>query len=206
VGRSPAHPSLPDVTTIETCSRPDAPYDLGDEAAAEWWAVVNRLPADWFPRETHALLGQYCRHVVAARRIAQLITAIEKARKLDIGEYDRLLRMQERESRIVAYMAEPARHVLGIAESRIVLGLGDLPFEQHATEYVTVPWILRLFRVGKSELADAPVDGDVHDASLHAVPSSRRLAVGLAIMTVAGKRGRPRFRLRFAAFDLALVG
>jgi hypothetical protein len=54
---------------------------LTDEQATEWWAVVNRLPADWFPRETHALLIQYCRHVVSARRVAQLLTQAESARR-----------------------------------------------------------------------------------------------------------------------------
>ena len=28
--------------------------------------------------ETHGLLAQYCRHIVAARRVAQLITATEQ--------------------------------------------------------------------------------------------------------------------------------
>jgi len=37
---------------IEVISRPDAPVDLTDEQAAEWRAIVNRMPADWFTRET----------------------------------------------------------------------------------------------------------------------------------------------------------
>src|SRR3954462_2165267 len=83
---------------IETVNRPDAPYDLTNEQADEWWAVVNRLPADWFPRETHALLAQFCRHTVAARRVAQLVEAAEQRKRLDVGYYNRLLIMQERES------------------------------------------------------------------------------------------------------------
>ena len=35
----------------------------------EWCAVVNRMPADWFPRETHGMLVQYCRLIVGARRL-----------------------------------------------------------------------------------------------------------------------------------------
>src|SRR3546814_80496 len=93
--KSAAELALPAVTA--EIQRPDAPYDLTDEQTEEWWAVVNRMPADWFPRETHALLGNYCRHVVMARRVAQLIQAAEKAEELDISEYDRLGKMMERE-------------------------------------------------------------------------------------------------------------
>jgi hypothetical protein len=93
---------------VEKVQRPDAPYDLTDEQAEEWWAVVNRLPADWFPRETHAILSQYCRHVVAARRLAQLVAA-EEAGELDLNRYDQLLRMQEREGRALSSLATRLR-------------------------------------------------------------------------------------------------
>lgn len=96
-------------SVVETISRPDAPYDLTDEQSAEWWAVVERMPADWFPRETHGMLAQYCRHVVAARRVAQLIAHAERAKALDIGEYDQLLKMQEREGRAISSLATRMR-------------------------------------------------------------------------------------------------
>lgn len=96
-------------TVVETVSRPDAPYDLTDEQADEWRAVVNRMPADWFPRETWALLSQYCRHVVAARRIAQLISATESRKSVDVEDYDRLLKMQEREGRAMSSLATRMR-------------------------------------------------------------------------------------------------
>jgi hypothetical protein len=94
---------------VEAIQRPDAPYDLTDEQAQEWWAVVARMPADWFPRETHALLSQYCRHVVSARRVAQLIAAEEAKDELDIEAYDRLGKMAERESRVLASLATKMR-------------------------------------------------------------------------------------------------
>jgi hypothetical protein len=52
--------------------------------------VVNRLPADWFPHETYAVLAQYCRHVIAAGRIAQLVAATEAADPFDVNYYDHL--------------------------------------------------------------------------------------------------------------------
>lgn len=94
---------------VETIRRPETPDDLSDEQAEEWRAVVNRMPADWFPRETHGLLIQYCRHVIAARRIAELIVEIEKSDTLDVGEYDRLLKMQEREGRAISSLATRMR-------------------------------------------------------------------------------------------------
>jgi len=97
------------VSTVESVMRPDAPYDLTDEQSTEWRAVVNRMPADWFPRETHGMLAQYCRHVVAARRVAQLIAKAEKQKALDVEEYDRLLKMQEREGRAISSLATRMR-------------------------------------------------------------------------------------------------
>lgn len=108
-GRKSAASLSVNVASIETIPRPDAPYDLTDEQAEEWWAVVNRMPAEWFPRETHGLLAQYCRHVVAARRVAQLVGACEAERDLDIARYDTLLKMQEREGRALSSLATRMR-------------------------------------------------------------------------------------------------
>lgn len=90
---------------IETIQRPDAPYDLTDEQAAEWWAVVNSMPADWFTRETHAMLADYCRHVVKSRRVAQLVADAEKEDEVDVGLLDKLYKMAERESRAIGALA-----------------------------------------------------------------------------------------------------
>lgn len=94
---------------IETVQRPDAPYDLTDEQTDEWWAIVNRMPADWFPRETHGMLSQYCRHVVSARRVAQLIEQAMQAEAFDVDGYNQLLIMQEREGRALSSLATRMR-------------------------------------------------------------------------------------------------
>lgn len=97
------------IAPVTSLQRPDAPYDLTDEQSEEWWAVVNRMPADWFPRETHGMLAQYCRHVVSARRVAQLIEKAEKAKSFDVDEYNKLLAMQEREGRALSSLATRMR-------------------------------------------------------------------------------------------------
>jgi hypothetical protein len=94
---------------IETVRRPDPPNELTDEQAVEWREVVNRMPADWFGRETHGMLAQYCRHVVAARRVAELVATIEKDQDFDLLAYDRALKMQEREGRALSALATRMR-------------------------------------------------------------------------------------------------
>jgi len=94
---------------IETVRRPDPPDDLTPEQADEWRAVVNRLPSEWFPRETHGLLAQYCRHVVRARRLAQAIEAAESRDDFDFKGWRDLLRAEEEQSRAIASLATKMR-------------------------------------------------------------------------------------------------
>ena len=96
---------------VSTIRRSAPPADLSDEQAEEWRAVVNRLQADWFPRETHAVLAQFCRHVVTARRIAQSMTIMEQSTddSFDMVEYSHLIKLQIGESRILASLATKLR-------------------------------------------------------------------------------------------------
>jgi hypothetical protein len=89
--------------------RPDPPLDLTPEETDEWIAVVDALPADWFPRETHALLRQYVRHTITGRRVAQLIDAEMARESLDVPALDKLLQMQARETGALKVMASACR-------------------------------------------------------------------------------------------------
>lgn len=102
--------------TVELIERPKCPHDLNDEESEVWFSVVNRLPADWFPTETHPLLVQYCRQVVQARRIAELIEKATsdldpetKEPTLTVADYNRLLIMQTRCSASIAMLATKMR-------------------------------------------------------------------------------------------------
>ena len=106
--RSSASLTLPTVN-VEVVRRPDAPYDLTDEQTDEWRAIVSRMPADWFPRETHPVLAQLCRHIVNARRVSQLIDAELKAEQLNLKMFDDLSRMQARESGAIASLSTKLR-------------------------------------------------------------------------------------------------
>lgn len=94
---------------ISAQDRPEPPVDLTPEQRLEWISVVNSLRADWFPVETHGILSQYCKHTVAAKHIAELIRDLESKDSIDVAEYDRLLKMQERESRILVSLATKMR-------------------------------------------------------------------------------------------------
>lgn len=94
---------------IETIRRPDPPAELTDEQAEEWRAIVNRMPADWFTRETEPLLVQYCRTIVRARRLAQLLNNTEKSEELDVKEYRDLLRSEAEQSGVLMSLATKMR-------------------------------------------------------------------------------------------------
>ncbi|BAQ16925.1 hypothetical protein [Methyloceanibacter caenitepidi] len=120
--------------TIERIERPPPPDVLTDEQAEIWRQVVNRLPADWFKAETLPLLEAYCRHAVQSRRVAALIEQMELAESERIArkskkktrkaksedaedddapfpfkDYDRLLKMQARESGTLASLSVKLR-------------------------------------------------------------------------------------------------
>lgn len=101
--------SLTVVQEVVALERPEAPGDLTTEQAEEWVCVTDGLPAEWFSSVTHGLLTQYCRHVVAARKVSQLIANVEAGKELIIEDYDRLLKMQEREGRALSSLATRMR-------------------------------------------------------------------------------------------------
>lgn len=94
---------------IEAVPRQAAPHDLSDEEAGVWAAIVNTEAADRFSPSTVPLLAQFCRHVVHARHIASLIALATADPSLAVSAYDRLLKMQERESRAIAALATKMR-------------------------------------------------------------------------------------------------
>jgi hypothetical protein len=104
--------SLDVVRSIGTIVRPDPMIGLTVEQSNEWIDVVNRMPADWFPRETHSILAQYCRHVVSAKRVDDLIESLINGKIPSdnfLCDYDRLLKMQEREGRAMSALATRMR-------------------------------------------------------------------------------------------------
>jgi hypothetical protein len=84
---------------------------MNDEETEVWAHVVAAEPADWFSTSNAPLLAQYCRHVVHAKRIAEIIekTLCDLDRPPSIEEYNLLLKMQERETRVITVLATKMR-------------------------------------------------------------------------------------------------
>lgn len=96
-------------SAIEATPRQSPSHDLTDEEVEVWVSVVNTEPADWFSASVRPLLAQYSRHVIHARRIAELLEKATSDPKLSVVDYDRLLKMQERESRAITSIATKLR-------------------------------------------------------------------------------------------------
>lgn len=96
--------SKADLTVVppQTMERhPPAP-GMTKEQKHEWLTLVNEYAAEQFPVGLLPLLEAYCRHRVALRHVGELIADIEDEKSLNIPAYDKLLKMQERESRALA--------------------------------------------------------------------------------------------------------
>jgi hypothetical protein len=124
--------SLDVVRSIGTVVRPDPMSGLTVDQSNEWIDVVNRMPADWFPRETHSILAQYCRHVVSAKRVDDLIESLIKGETESgnfLCDYDRLLKMQEREGRAMSSLATRMRLTQQslVSKDRTKGGMKDKP-------------------------------------------------------------------------------
>ena len=90
---------------VVSTERPRPPAELTAEQAEVWRAICNEHPAEWLTRGAFPLLVQYSRHVVSARRLAQLIERCEQAEEFDAAEHARLLRLQETETRAISSLA-----------------------------------------------------------------------------------------------------
>ncbi|SRR6266550_249896 len=105
--------SIADMMVVDSpagiLSRPDAPYDLTDEEADEWRAITASMPGDYFARTHYAPLTQLCRHIVVARRIAQLVDRCVKNKKFDRFEFKDLLKMQAIESAAIMRLCRTMR-------------------------------------------------------------------------------------------------
>ena len=106
--RSMAELMMP-TTLAEIIQRPEAPYDLTVEQSEEWHAIVSTMPAGHFMRGNYPLLSQLCRHIVASRRIAQLIEQAANEKVLDLKELGTLLQLQAAESATIMRLSRSMR-------------------------------------------------------------------------------------------------
>jgi hypothetical protein len=89
--------------------RYEPPVDMPDEQQAIWTRIINRQPAEWFTDANIDLLENYIRHLAGATRINILISKTERKKSFDVDEYDKLLKMRERETRAASSLATRMR-------------------------------------------------------------------------------------------------
>ena len=93
--------------------RPQAPDDLTKEQSAIWSRVVANEAADVFKTAAlQQLLKDYCRHCASALKLARMIEAMEALAEMADGhleDYDRLLKMRDRETKAIADKATKLR-------------------------------------------------------------------------------------------------
>jgi hypothetical protein len=88
-------------STVEAIRRVRPPAELTREQSEEFERVVATMPAEWFVPANVSMLAQYARHVIMARRIAELIEGMTSGEVGDIAGLAKLQRAQIAESKII---------------------------------------------------------------------------------------------------------
>lgn len=100
------------IVTGGSQQRPPAPEYLFDTEKLEWRALTGTVPADWFPRESHAALAALCRYTCRSRVLGARISKIEEkalATEEGVRVLDKLCAMLERETRCVEALSRSMR-------------------------------------------------------------------------------------------------
>jgi hypothetical protein len=89
--------------------RPPPPKHLTPDQREVWRDIVESTPAGWFATEDQLLVA-YCRSICTSRYIAKLINEIKPSfEHRDLKRWDKLLRMQDREDRLICSLATKMR-------------------------------------------------------------------------------------------------
>jgi hypothetical protein len=100
------------VSGVRLTQRPVPPDELSEAEANEWRQIVDRLPADWFGRETIPMLVQYVRHIVRVQKLNGTIKSMEARQgeeDFNYRLYMALLRAETNQSRIISTLATKMR-------------------------------------------------------------------------------------------------
>lgn len=108
-GRKTSSQIVAERAVVAHMERPKPQLDLTPAQSDEWVEIVNVLPADWFSPENYPLLAQYCRHIVNARQMAQLIDQECSSPEMDIRQYLDLLGAQHKQTTALKALAASMR-------------------------------------------------------------------------------------------------
>lgn len=108
-GRKSAGSTVTSALSLGAVPRVPLPPELLAEEAEVYVQVVNNEAAEWFSPANQPLLVQYCRHVVTARRLSEILESITGQRDTQWPFYASLLDQQRRESGAIAMLAQKMR-------------------------------------------------------------------------------------------------
>lgn len=130
-------PSVPGI-------HPEPLEELSAEERLEWVKFTSRMPPDWFPPETWAMLAQLCRHICQSRWVGQCLQEV-RAGLLDPTDskaLDALCRLQslhDREGRAITALMVRLRlcSQQRISDPRVAERARDRLKDEHVDE---PPW------------------------------------------------------------------
>jgi hypothetical protein len=91
--------------------RPEPPAHLDAEAQDIWHSIVNRMPADWFPAETHPLLTELCSLTVMSRKLGNELAVLDAQSRDDYLDliHDRKRRLKIKVSTTIGSLSRYLR-------------------------------------------------------------------------------------------------
>jgi len=97
------------MVSLERGVRPAPPKDFEPDEAKVWRQVVDAMPADWFPPETHVMLEAFCRQAVSLAFLNKTIAQLQKGPKPNMAEWRKLVSVRQSESKIFSMLATKMR-------------------------------------------------------------------------------------------------
>jgi hypothetical protein len=94
---------------LSVYSRQPLPPELSGDEAELFLDIINTEEGAWFSRGNLPLLVQYCRHVVQARRVGELIETCVGRSETELPYYLSLLAAQRGETAAIAALAVKMR-------------------------------------------------------------------------------------------------
>ena len=110
--KSKASMDTPVAAVITTNKRLEAPAHLTEAERAIWIEVVNDQPATAFSPTHSPMIEMYCRHIVNNRILGDEILKFDRSQlryEEGLKQFDRLLKIAERESRAASSIATRLR-------------------------------------------------------------------------------------------------
>ncbi|HEY1723970.1 MAG TPA: hypothetical protein VGF89_01000 [Steroidobacteraceae bacterium] len=85
------------------------PDELTEEQGKIWTEIVQSKPDDWFGRDSHALLVNYCIAVIRRRAITREIERKMGLKRPNVGQLEKLHEMERRQIATISSLSTKMR-------------------------------------------------------------------------------------------------